>query len=143
MVQRCPCRCCADVPTDAVGHVDICRARGLPLDRRRATSPDERHPDPMHLHVRVRRREHLELLPLLSPELAAMPIRESPGHDYRFRLVPVDRHVVANVVRDLVVEAGYLNFKGACQSAQHLDDEFLSMLHRVWSELMRRSTSRK
>lgn len=101
------------------------------------TSPDERRPDPTRLHVRARRRGDLERLQALSPELAAMPIRESPGHDYPFRVVPVDKQVLANVVRDLVLRVGYLNFKGACQTAPHLDNEFLSMLHRVWSETRR------
>lgn len=80
---------------------------------------------PGHLLVRARRVEHLEAL---FPNL---PIAESDGTDYRFRVF-VPELELARLVTSRLLALDYSNFKDSVR-----DNALHAAYHRVWSEMAR------
>ena len=88
-------------------------------------------PDPETLMVRARRREHLDALLERFDSLADLEITESPGTDYRYRMI-VPRSVWRMIVDGLVSDIDYTNFKSACGKTKPDDRDYVSALHDVW-----------
>lgn len=89
--------------------------------------------DPDRIMVRARRREHLErLIAAHSAELGGAEVHESPGTDYRFRVF-VDKTVWAEVMKRLVLETDYDNFKSAVGQAMPDERGYQHALHDIWS----------
>jgi len=87
--------------------------------------------DPSLLLVRARAREDLENLRPLLPNLT---IIENGGADYRWRII-VPREEWQGVVRTLIEEMNYSNFKSAVEDRQGSErhDLYLS----VWAVMLR------
>jgi len=91
--------------------------------------------DPNTLMVRARSRRHIESLQKRFPQLASLPIGDTPNTDYRFRIV-VPKPVWVEVVQELASEVDYGNFKDRAHS-QSGDDRYVDALHDIW-EVMER-----
>lgn len=87
------------------------------------------------LMVRARTRRHIESLQQRFPQLASLPIGDTPNTDYRFRLV-VPKPIWVEVAQELASEVDYGNFKDRALS-QSGDDRYVDALHDVW-EVMER-----
>lgn len=85
--------------------------------------------------VRARSRRHIESLQKRFPQLASLPIGDTPNTDYRFRIV-VPKPVWVEVAQELASEVDYGNFKDLAHS-QSGDDRYVDALHDVW-EVMER-----
>lgn len=91
--------------------------------------------DPDTFMVRARCRRHLESLQKRFPQMASLEIADTTNTDYRFRVV-VPKTVWAEVVRELIAEIDYGNFKDRAHSRSS-DDRYVDALHDVW-EVMER-----
>jgi len=87
--------------------------------------------------VRARVRAHLEALQARFPELlGSCEIREFPGADYAWRIF-VPKSVWAEVVRCLVEDIDYDNFKAATARRQGPEGRaYVEALHVVWSTML-------
>ena len=88
---------------------------------------DRSHPSLMM--IRARKHDHLAKLRELHPELPG--IKESAGTDYPYRII-ANRDMVMAVVRGLVDEIDYTNFKNAAHEELPEDGAYISFLHSVW-----------
>ena len=80
--------------------------------------------------IRARKHGHLVVLRAQYPELGK--IVKNTGTDYPYRII-AERDDVMAVVRGLVDEINYTNFKGVVQQELSKDTDYLSFLHRVWA----------
>ncbi len=88
----------------------------------------EYNTNPAYLLVRARVREHLEeAIVRYWPDLG-LSVTESPRADYPFR-VRVRRRDVSWMMKELVAELDYGNFKGEIETGP-----YSTFLHRVWAE---------
>ncbi len=87
--------------------------------------------------VRARVRAHLEALQARFPELlGSCEIREFPGADYAWRIF-VPKSVWAEVVRRLVEDIDYDNFKAAVARHQRPEGKaYVEALHAVWKTML-------
>jgi len=94
--------------------------------------------DPDRMMVRGRMIEHLRNLQRRFPEhLGKCEIVTDTGTDYAFRLF-VDKLVWAEVMKELVLEVDYDNFKGKVARHQGPEDGgYEDSLHKVWSVMHR------
>lgn len=100
-------------------------------------------PDPDHLQLRARLREHLETLKCQHPaELGNLEIIETPKADYRYRLL-VSRKVLAAVMSRIVMDIQYTNVKNEAALAQGESGRaYVDSLHAVWSVMHRLQQSK-
>lgn len=85
--------------------------------------------------VRARERSHLVALRNRFASLKGLRIRESPNHDYRWRML-VPQYSCATIVSELVLETNWSNFKGEVARFQGMTD-YERSLHDVWGVMHR------
>ena len=91
--------------------------------------------DPSRLMVRARSEEHLKSLQSRFESLQGLAVFESETADYRYRLF-VAKAIWAEVVKEMVLETDYDNFKDAVARERPEDTGYLHALHRTWSTMM-------
>ena len=92
-------------------------------------------PDPAHLMIRARRREHLRLLQERCGGLARAEIIETVSTDYRWRIV-VEKSALATALAEIAQDISYRNVKvEAHANVKTLGEGFLDALHRIWTVL--------
>jgi len=87
--------------------------------------------DPDKLMVRARSRQHLDALQSRFQSLQGIAVFESETADYRYRLF-VAKAIWAEVVKEMVIETDYDNFKDAVAQTRPEDHAYLEALHRTW-----------
>lgn len=88
-------------------------------------------PDPEHLMVRARVRQHLINLQDVFPKLLDFQIQESLDTDYPYRII-LPRQLWRSVAQALTEDINYVNFKDACETDGLVEDAYTHALHEIW-----------